>query len=395
MEVKSPLWMNTRGAAAALAPADCGPVCVMSPCAPCAMPRAPRRAGARRAIRATPDGDRAVRVHWFLCRASPNAPVIHGHIGQPDPEAPLLETRPMWRNALLVTGLLTACSRGANAPESANVSADAAPPPSASMVTAPAEQSMMVGAVKVAGGATAAEPKPLERMIVRTASMRLQVADVRRAAQQAIDATNAVNGFIGSSRAWRDGDQDRASLTLRVPSKSLDATLATLRNAAVRVDDESVSGEDVTRQAVDLTAQLTNLRATETELRALLTTVRINAKRASEVLEVHAELTRIRGEIEQQTAQLQSLTQLAALSTISLELMPDVIATPIGTEGWQPVGVLRDATRALVATVRTGINAGIWIVVYGVPMLLVLTGMVMLGRSLRRRMQRTSVASVG
>jgi hypothetical protein len=110
---------------------------------------------------------------------------------------------------------------------------------------------------------------------------------------------------------------------------------------------------------------------------------------------VHTELTRIRGEIEQHTAQLQSLTQLASLSTISLELMPDVIATPIATEGWQPVGVLRDATRALVATVRTGINAGIWLVVYGVPMLLILTGVVLLGRSLRRRMLRSPVAAGG
>jgi Domain of unknown function (DUF4349) len=304
----------------------------------------------------------------------------------------------MWRNALLVTGLLTACSRGANAPEAATVATDAAPPPSASMsmVTAPTEQSALPEAAKGSRGALAAEPAPAERMIVRTASMRLQVADVRRAAQQALDATTAVNGFVGGSRVWREGDQDRASLTLRVPSKSLDATLATLRKAAVRVDDESVSGEDVTRQAVDLTAQLTNLRATEIELRALLTTVRVNAKRASEVLEVHTELTRIRGEIEQHTAQLQSLTQLASLSTISLELLPDVVATPIATEGWQPVGVLRDATRALVGTVRTGINAGIWIVVYGLPMLLVALGFVHLVRTLRRRMQRAPVsAAVG
>ena len=50
----------------------------------------------------------------------------------------------------------------------------------------------------------------------------------------------------------------------------------------------------------------------------------MNAKRAAEVLEVHQELMRIRGEIEQHTAELQSLTQLAAMSTITLEIRPDV-----------------------------------------------------------------------
>jgi Domain of unknown function (DUF4349) len=323
--------------------------------------------------------------------------VIHGQIGQPDQGLPFWRDDHMWRTALLVTGLLTACSRGANPDSTANVSGATALPPST--VTAPTEQSMLGQSAKVSGAvaadAIAAEPaaSPAQveaRMIVRTASLRLQVADVRRAAQQALDATNAVHGFIGGSRVWRDGDQDRASLTLRVPSASLDATLATLRSAAVRVDDETVSGEDVTRQAVDLNAQLINLRATETELRALLTTVRVNAKRASEVLEVHAELSRIRGEIEQHTAELQSITQLAALSTISLELMPDVVATPIATERWQPVGVLRDATRALVSTLRVGANAAIWAVVYGLPVLLVLGGAVWGMWTLRRRIRKVT-----
>ena len=154
---------------------------------------------------------------------------------------------------------------------------------------------------------------------------------------------------------------------------------------AVRVDNESVTGEDVTRQAVDLTAQLTNLRATETELRALLVTVRQKTQKASDVLEVHTELSRVRGEIEQRTAELQSLTQLAALSTISLDLRPDVVATPIASATWQPRGVLRDATRALLATSRSVVNGLIWAVVYGGPMVLLVGGLLFAARAVRSR----------
>lgn len=247
----------------------------------------------------------------------------------------------------------------------------------------------------VAMPARGAGAQPVARMIVRSARMSLQVGDVRRAVDAVNALTGEVKGFLGDSRFWRDENRERASLTLRVPSEALDATLARLRTLAVRVDDESTSGEDVTRQAVDLNAQLVNLRATEVELRALLVTVRQNAKRASEVLEVHQELTRIRGEIEQHTAELQSLTQLAAMSTITLDLRPDVVAVPVADQGWQPRGVLRDAVRALLGTGRALADVAIWALVYAAPLLLVAGLLVAGARHLwRTRRGRRTVTPV-
>lgn len=230
-------------------------------------------------------------------------------------------------------------------------------------------------------------PAP-ERMIVRTAEMSLQVSDVHRVTRQITEATAAAHGFLGTSRMWRDGESDRANMVVRVPSAALDATLAALRGMAVRVDNESVTGEDVTRQAVDLNAQLTNLRATEVELRALLTTVREKTKRAADVLEVHAELSRVRGEIEQHAAELQQLTQMAALSTITLDLRPDVVARPIATDTWQPRGVLRDAVRALAGAGRVAVNGVIWAVVFMAPLLALGGGLMFTLFALRRIWRR-------
>jgi Domain of unknown function (DUF4349) len=251
----------------------------------------------------------------------------------------------------------------------------------------PAALAKAVVQTTAAGITAPPTPPSIARMIVRTAELTLQVSDVRKTAQQVADATTAAEGFLGASRVWRDGELDRASMTVRVPSAKLDATIARLRQMAVRVDNESVTGEDVTRQAVDLTAQLTNLRATETELRALLTTVRLKTQRASDVLEVHTELARVRGEIDQHAAELQSLSQLAALSTITLELRPDVVASPIAAESWQPRGVLRDALRALAGAGRVGVNAMIWALVWAIPTLLLVLGVRMSHRAIvtRRR----------
>lgn len=295
----------------------------------------------------------------------------------------------MWRKgravAMVMAGL-SACSSAA-APGSApgSVPVDDAVVSASAVAPAPAQEAARGGMTASFAGLAAPPGAATARMIVRSADLSLQVASVRDAVRQVSDATRAVDGFLGTSRLWRDGEADRARMTVRVPAARLDAMLAQFRGMAVRVDNESVTGEDVTRQAVDLTAQLTNLRATEVELRALLTTVRVKTQRAADVLEVHTELARVRGEIEQRTAELQTLTQLAALSTITIELRPDAVATPIAAAPWQPLGVLRDATRALVATARVAVNGLIWVVVYGAPMLLLVCTLVFTARRFRRR----------
>lgn len=214
-----------------------------------------------------------------------------------------------------------------------------------------------------------------DRMIVRNASMTLIVTDLTDVVRKTTDAVKGANGFIGESRQWRDGDHARARLTLRVPSAQLDPVLTSLRSWAVRVDNETVSGDDVTRQYVDLNAQLTNLRATEHELRELLVTVRQRAKKASEILEVHNELSRIRGEINQTSAEMQTLSQLSALSTITVDLVPDVVATPVAASGWQPLAVAHEAAGKLIGTVRLVAEWLIWIVIYVAPVGVVLWGL--------------------
>ncbi len=297
----------------------------------------------------------------------------------------------MWRTArrmvtMVAGGMLGACGPSGRteareaAVDNLSVTSDAVP---AVSPEAPAIGARLIAAAGVAGTAGAPPSPEAVRMIVRTAELTLQVADVKAVMEQVAEAVSASGGFLGASRLWRDGESDRASMTVRVPAVRLDATLARIRGLAVRVDNASVTGEDVTRQAVDLNAQLINLRATETELRALLVTVRQRTQKASDVLEVHTELSRVRGEIEQRTAELQTLTQLAALSTITLDLRPDVVATPIASAAWQPRGVLRDATRALVGTARVAATAAIWVVVYGGPLLLCAGAGVLFFRRLR------------
>lgn len=247
--------------------------------------------------------------------------------------------------------LLVACSKELARSEGAADAGGAAQTPSSARLAQPA---------------TAAAPMP--RMIVRKAQMRITVADTSRAIEAVTRAVEGQGGYVSGSRVWRDGELLRATLSLRVPSEKLAATLAQIRGAAKRVEQETLSSEDVAAEYVDLESRVRNLEATEEELRQLLVTARQTSRRATDVLEVHQQLMTIRGEIEQVKGRMRYLSQVTALSSIDLELTPDAIAQPVVEPGWQPLVVAKNAVRALVTVMQSLANAAIWIVIYVLPL---------------------------
>jgi len=213
--------------------------------------------------------------------------------------------------------------------------------------------------------ATAAIP----RMIVRTAEVRIIVADTTKTVEAVTKSIEGAGGYVSGSNIWREGELLRAKLTLRVPADKLTAALASIRAQAKRVENETVSSEDVSQEFVDLESRVRNLEATEAELLELLKVARVNSKKATDVLEVHEQLTAIRGEIEQARGRMRYLSQVTAMSSIALDIVPDAIAKPVVEPGWQPMVVVKDASRALVALLQNLGTAAIWFVIYIVPIL--------------------------
>lgn len=230
-------------------------------------------------------------------------------------------------------------------------------------------------------------PAPELRMIIRTANVSLVVRDAVDVLGKATALVESMGGYVSDQRQWKDREQVRASLTLRVPAAQLNAVLAALRQLSIRVESENISGQDVSQEFSDLGAQLKNLQATETELRELLHTVRQRTQKASEILEVFTEMSRVRGDIERIQGRIQYLSQVTAMSAITVELIPDVIAAPVVEPGWQPVATLRAAARALVNTLKVLADVAIWIVLYVLPIAVVFMLFVLAIRSIARRVR--------
>ncbi|HSP17478.1 MAG TPA: DUF4349 domain-containing protein [Thermoanaerobaculia bacterium] len=218
---------------------------------------------------------------------------------------------------------------------------------------------------------TQTQPAP-QRMIIRTANVSMIVDDTAGSIDRMTAAAESVGGYVSDTKVWRDGEQLRGTITMRIPADRLSAALAVIRKLAVRIQSESLGSQEVTQEYVDLESQLRNLEAAETELRQLMTTIRQNSKKASEVLEMYQQLSAIRSQIEQIKGRMRYLSQMTALATVQVDLVPNALAKPVVEPGWEPFVVVKNASRALVGALQSIAGIAIWLVIYIVPVLLIL-----------------------
>ncbi len=232
---------------------------------------------------------------------------------------------------------------------------------------------------------------PAERIVIRTADMTIVVRDVEDSIAHLSRMAAEMDGFVVSSEITRLERGLQGRITLRVDAKRLDEALNRVRGLAIEVRSESVSGQDVTAEYVDLEARLRNLEVAETQLQRLME----RSGSIDEVLNVYRELVSVRGQIEQLRGRMQYLKEAAALSSISVFVLQDVLAVPIEVGGWQLGREVRNAVEALISALQWLATAFIWSVIVIAPVLaIVALPFVALVLLLRRRQKSQRAAPI-
>jgi len=220
----------------------------------------------------------------------------------------------------------------------------------------------------VAGGQIAAVD---DAKIIRTGTMSIEVSDVGNALRVARDAIVGLGGYVGASTTSNDGEQPSAEITYRIPAARWEAALDILRglNGLTRkVVTEHTEAVEVTSQVIDLQARIANLRASETALQGIAA----KATKISDVLEVQAQLTQTRGEIETLTAQLKDLNDRAGYATLTVQFNVPILAVEVAQKGWEPTAIVDEAAATMVSVLQGLATAGIWFVIVWLPILLVI-----------------------
>jgi hypothetical protein len=211
----------------------------------------------------------------------------------------------------------------------------------------------------------------IDRKIIYNVYLHLIVKDTAATFDQIREMVAGMGGFVADSNTWKDGEQLRGTLTVRVPADDLQDALAQFRDLALDVESERMDSQDVTEEYVDLEARLVNLQRTESELLELLET-RSATGRTSDILEVHRELTNIRAQIEQIQGRMKYLDNLSAMATVQITLTPDALLQPVVVAGWRPEGTAREAVRMLIRTLQFFADAIIVFVLLILPIIIVI-----------------------
>jgi hypothetical protein len=171
-----------------------------------------------------------------------------------------------------------------------------------------------------------------ERQVVRTSSIDLLVKSPAAAADKIRSLTEQAGGFL--VRLQTNGAQDAtsATLTIRVPVARFEGVGAEVRKLGLRVESEQMEAEDVTRQYIDQQARLRNLHAQETQYLTILK----QAKTVKDILEVSEKLNGVRGEIEQQQAEFETLSKQVETVAMTVSLRSQAEANVFGLQ-WRPL----------------------------------------------------------
>jgi hypothetical protein len=220
----------------------------------------------------------------------------------------------------------------------------------------------------------ASEPVTVDRLVIRNANLTLVVEDPAVSAEEIADLAEALNGFVVNSNVYQTTFAEgvfatQASITIRVPAERLDEALDEIKQDVVEVRSETISGQDVTQEYTDLESRLRNLEAAEMELREIMASL----TRAEEVLSVYQNLRQVREEIEVIKGRMQYFEQSARLSAITIDLLPDVISQPLQIGKWQPQGTAKAALEALISALQFLANVSIWLIIFALPVLALLS----------------------
>ena len=176
------------------------------------------------------------------------------------------------------------------------------------------------GAVTTGGAAFSAVAE--ERKLARRADISLTVPDVDVAASKVRAIAASAEGLVVAEAISSEPDDPAtggfSTITISVPSDSLDATLDQLAKIGV-VHSRNASTDDVTAQYVDTESRVKTMQASVDRVRALMT----QATKLGEIVTLEAELSRRQADLEATQSQLAALKGSVALAPVEVRLSTD------------------------------------------------------------------------
>ncbi|MBD0723561.1 hypothetical protein B6A10_00040 [Flavobacterium sp. L1I52] len=160
----------------------------------------------------------------------------------------------------------------------------------------------------------------IEQKIIKTGDIRFESNDLEETYNQVVVAVKKYHAIIQNDTEGKDYGSIFRKIVVRIPSAKFDLFLSDISKGVTYFDNKEISSQDVTEEYIDIDARLKAKKVLEARYLELLK----KANKVSEMLEIEAQLSAIREEIEAKEGQLRFMQSQISMSTITLEFYKTV-----------------------------------------------------------------------
>lgn len=264
----------------------------------------------------------------------------------------------------------------------------------AAMEMAPAEtwapEEPASGALNAVSDSVTQEASPDQKLIKRV-NMDAETEDLEALLPQLLAEISQLGGYVESQEVYNGSSYAsyryrNAYLTIRIPAEKLDSLVEQVKGTSNVVSyNESV--EDVTLTYVDME---TRVMALETERDRLLELME-KAESISDLLEIEARLTQVRGSLESINSQLKVLQNQVSYATVELYIDQVKVYTEVEEQTvWQRIA--SGFTQNLKELGEDLVDLFVWVVTYSPQLILWAAGITLAVVLIRRRFRKRKVS---
>ncbi len=254
------------------------------------------------------------------------------------------------------------------------------------IATTPSPKDIDTGGVKNDEQIHAEINGEFERKIIRNASISINVESKGDLSKEECEKiyTQAVEnlkkrcieqkGYIQSYSEQQGYYRKEGTIVFKIPSEKFDDFVNYIKEIG-SITYQSIQSTDITEEYYDIKSRLKNLKATEERLLSILS----KASNVTEILQVEAELSRVRGDIESFEGQIKLYDNLVGFSTITLSIYGPSSIPMVEEEGFdKKAGNVFSESLEALAKFGEGIVYVLIAIVPWLPVILVNAGIIIL-----------------
>lgn len=200
----------------------------------------------------------------------------------------------------------------------------------------------------------------VERKIIKNGNLSLVVKSIEVAKNEIQKITKKFDGFVQSSNfrenenyEYYNGERRSKNSTksgyfeLKIPSKNFELAFNEYKKTALKINNESVSGRDVTEEFLDLESQIKNKQAEVDQYRNILK----RAEKVEDILKVTKYLNSAQLELDRKQGRLNYLSNQVELSSIRIDIVSEKDVEVFGIV-WSPLTELKQGFSNMLGDLR-------------------------------------------